>query len=256
MLQKVILQCRCNTEQRPTYNWGSLFHGVLVSLLPPETAEILHQCRMRPYSQYVTAEKDNSLTWHIGIWDEEAADAITAVVLPLKNFVLEHNNTSIEVVAVRTERESWRDFFTRHFSQEEVCRRYEIYFLTPCTHKRDGRYVIFPEIKLMVNSLVQRYSSFAQDFSLDDSEALEQIIDHLNIVRYSLRSAVYHLEGVKITGFAGKIIIQIQGPEQLARLAGLLLSFAEYAGIGGKTALGMGGVKVVPVPPKEQNTLA
>ncbi len=42
----------------------------------------------------------------------------------------------------------------------------------------------------------------------------------------------------------GKITIIIRGPEQLARLAGALISFAEYSGLGIKTALGMGGVKV------------
>ena len=73
---------------------------------------------------------------------------------------------------------------------------------------------------------------------------MEQVARHIRIVRYSLRTAVYFLENTKITGYMGRITLVIRGPEPLARLAGALLSFAEYCGIGIKTALGMGAVKI------------
>ena len=45
----------------------------------------------------------------------------------------------------------------------------------------------------------------------------------------------------------GRVTLVIGGPDQLARLAGAMLSFGEYCGIGIKTALGMGAVRVTPV---------
>ncbi len=83
-----------------------------------------------------------------------------------------------------------------------------------------------------------------EDVSLDDPEAMEQVARHIRMVRYSLHSAVYYLEQTKITGYMGRVTVVIGGTEQLARLAGALLSFAEYSGLGVKTALGMGGVKI------------
>ena len=71
-----------------------------------------------------------------------------------------------------------------------------------------------------------------------------QISQGLQIVRYSLRSAIYYLENTRIIGYKGKITLIIRGPVELARLAGALLFFAEYAGLGVKTALGMGGVRI------------
>jgi CRISPR-associated endoribonuclease Cas6 len=59
-----------------------------------------------------------------------------------------------------------------------------------------------------------------------------------------LHSSVYYLENIKITGYMGRLTLVISGPEQLARLTGALLCFAEYCGLGVKTALGMGAVRV------------
>jgi CRISPR/Cas system endoribonuclease Cas6 (RAMP superfamily) len=73
---------------------------------------------------------------------------------------------------------------------------------------------------------------------------MEQIIKNIHIVRYSLRSSKYHLDGIKVNGYTGRVTLLLQGPDQLARLTGMLLSFAEYAGVGIKTSLGMGGCLV------------
>ena len=87
-----------------------------------------------------------------------------------------------------------------------------------------------------------------QDISLDDPEAMKQVARNIRMVRYSLRTGVFYLENTKITGYMGRITVVVSGPDQLARLAGALLSFAEYSGIGIKTALGMGGVRIKEIP--------
>ena len=251
MFQKIILQCRYRGEQRANYNWGSIFHGLLLQALPPKTAAALHQSQLRPFSQYVLPHPDQQLLWKIGLWDAETADQITRVLLPLTKLELKQKGTTLEVTEIQRAILSEADFFSQFFTEEKPCRRYEIEFLTPCNHKQDGEYSLFPSPKLIVNSLNKRYGAFVKDISLDDPEAMEQIAAHLRIVRYNLRSAVYYLENTKITGYLGKITLVITGPEQLARVAGALLSFAEYSGLGIKTALGMGGVSVKRIPSLE-----
>ena len=39
MLQKIVLQCTYEGDQRASYNWGSLFHGFLIQTLPPQAAD-------------------------------------------------------------------------------------------------------------------------------------------------------------------------------------------------------------------------
>lgn len=244
MLQKITLQCKYNTEQKATYNWGSIFHGVLMETLPEEISDLLHETRLKPYSQYILPQPEQSLTWTIGLWDDEIAPHIAKSLMTMTSVELKHKGITIEVTGNQRTSISKNEYFQKHFTVDKPCRRYEIEFLTPCTNKQQGEYTIFPSPELIINSLSNRYNAYNNHISLDDPQAMEQIAQNIRIVRYTLRSAVYYLENTKITGYAGKITVIIRGPEQLARLAGALISFAEYSGLGIKTALGMGGVRV------------
>jgi len=248
MLQKIILQCEYEGEQKASYQWGSIFHGALIDNLPSDIAEYVHQIQLRPFSQYVLPDGEKRINWHIGLWDDQIADTIIDTVMSLKEIYLKQKGLHLKV------RETWKhsltqhDYFSHFFSTPSTCRRFELIFLTPCTHKQYGQYTMFPSPELIIQSLSMRYNTFSNEYSLDDPEAMAQLASHLRIVRYSLRSAVYYLEKTKITGYMGKIILVMSGPDQLARLAGALISFAEYSGLGIKTALGMGGIKVVKIP--------
>lgn len=248
MLQKIVVQCQYEGEQKPDYNWGSLFHGVLMNLLPEDIAEVLHEDSFKPYSQYVQVAGERQVNWTIGLWDSVLAPHIVQAVMPLTRIELEQKGRVLDVTGIQRNSLTDHDYLSRFFITGAPCRRYEIEFLTPCTHRHDGTYVMFPAPDLMVRNLSKRYSAFVQDISLDDQETMQQVARHIKIVRYALRSGVFYLENTKITGYLGRITMVINGPDQLARLAGALLSFAEYSGIGIKTALGMGGVRVREIP--------
>jgi len=47
MFQKLILKCDFKGEARPSYNWGSLMHGVLMEILPDDTVNSLERDRGR-----------------------------------------------------------------------------------------------------------------------------------------------------------------------------------------------------------------
>jgi CRISPR-associated endoribonuclease Cas6 len=53
------------------------------------------------------------------------------------------------------------------------------------------------------------------------------------------------MEGVKIPSFVGKITFRMHGAQTMTNLAQMLFRFGEYSGIGIKTALGMGAVKML-----------
>lgn len=247
MFQKIIVQCRYAGEQKANYNWGSLLHGFLMQALPPEIAATLHQSRLRPFSQYVIPQPGRQLIWTIGLWDAALAPHIVQAVMPLTRIELQQKDLTLEVIGVQRNSQSEEEYFSRFFTVDTPCRRYELEFLTPCTHKQDGRYALFPSTELIVNSISSRYSANAHTVSLNDPAAMEQLARHLRIVRYSLHTNVYYLESAKITGYMGRMTLAVSGPEQLARLAGALLTMAEYCGLGIKTALGMGAVSVKQV---------
>lgn len=244
MFHKIVLQCKYDAEQKANYNWGSIFHGVLLEALTAEVSDLIHESQLKPFSQYVLPHSEQNLIWTIGMWDIEIAQQIIQAVMAMTHIDLKHKGINLNVADIHRTSISKNDYFKKFFSVEKPCRRYEIEFLTPCTNKQQGEYALFPSPELIINSLNKRYNAYVDDISLDDAEAMAQIAQSIRIVRYSLRSAVYYLENTKITGYMGKITLTIRGPEQLARLAGALISFAEYSGLGIKTALGMGGVRI------------
>lgn len=76
---------------------------------------------------------------------------------------------------------------------------------------------------------------------------LENLISNSTITSYKLQSTYFSVESVKIPSFTGRITIKINKSAHLGNILKLLLSYGEYSGIGIKTALGMGTVKIEEV---------
>lgn len=218
-----------------------------MEILPEDITGALHGNCMHPYSQYIIPLPDNMLEWHIGLLGGDISDEIAKTVASLTGFELKHKNAVFDVTEITHKKESEHDFCARFFTGDMPGRRYELEFLTPCTHKSAGSYMLFPSPQHILQSLTMRFSAFSEEYSIDDPEAVEHIIRHTHISGYQLRSSRYNLEGIGITGYTGRLVLSISGPGQLARLAGMLLSYSEYAGIGIKTSLGMGGCRVKQV---------
>lgn len=97
----------------------------------------------------------------------------------------------------------------------------------------------------MYQSCMNKYDAVMKDESMIDEETLEQLCENSRVIRYDLKSVPFHLEGIKIPAFIGKITIKLTGTQTLANFAHLLLQFGTYSGIGIKTAIGMGAVKIL-----------
>jgi len=121
-------------------------------------------------------------------------------------------------------------------------RRLKVTFLTPTSFKQDGRYVIFPTVRLIFQSLMMKFDKSSSDMEVFGKDILETFENYTEITMYKLRSTYFHLDGTKIPAFIGDITITVKGPAQLVNLANLLLKFGTYSGVGIKTGIGMGGI--------------
>lgn len=92
---------------------------------------------------------------------------------------------------------------------------------------------------------MRKYDAASQKFEMMDEEVLEQLVRYSEIVRYHLRTVSFPMEGICINGFVGTIVIHMSGPETLTRYAHMLLSFGKYSGIGIKTGMGMGAMRLL-----------
>jgi CRISPR-associated endoribonuclease Cas6 len=131
------------------------------------------------------------------------------------------------------------------FYQKPAERYLDMEFITPTAFKSNGKYVIFPGEKYIFQSLMNKCSAAAEtNMEMFDSDTLTQLTDNSEIVQYRLKSVRFPIEGIWIPAFKGEITLRVKGTDTLVRYARFLLKFGEYSGVGIKTAMGMGAIRL------------
>ena len=138
-------------------------------------------------------------------------------------------------------------------AREKPASRTRLWFRTPCAFKQAGRYAIYPQEFLLLQSLVLHWNTAFPDCQLSDPDALDAILRGLHILDYNLHTVSYPIKNTRIPGFVGSAVVEARLALPLLELWNALLSFAPYGGIGIKTTLGMGGVSVEPLAPPQRS---
>ena len=174
---------------------GLIFTWSLDGVIPDKISNTLHEINLRPFSQYLVQKEGRKLEWNIGLWDNEIANHITNALMSVSEININHKGIKLEVVGAEHRKQSKNDFLFQFFNAEVPHRRYEMEFLTPCTHRSGGEFVMFPTPELIIKGLCMRFSAFSQDYSIDDPETMDQVAENVRMTRYSLRSANFYVEG-------------------------------------------------------------
>lgn len=231
-------------------SWGTTFHGLLTQRLSPEMQARIHGADMRPFAQYLRGVEEGQVIWQINTWDDAFASALMDAFRPGDAFTLAQKQLSLTLNQVIHQAVTEADWCLSFFTDAQINRVFEVTFHTPCSHKRDGGYLIFPDTEVMMRGLWRKLCMVPTSMDLDDRAAMDACAQSVQISGYKLRTAPFDLEGIRLNCFTGKLILYLRGNPQLVRLSAMVLSFANYCGIGIKTALGMGGCTVSPLPPK------
>lgn len=239
------LKIQLYTKDNISFQKASLFQGVIMEQIDKEYAVKLHQDGLHPYSQSIKYNGDK-LIWNINTMNQEAYEQI---ILPLqkeqfKSVELKHNDLKLEIMGKEISDVSYQNLINTYYFGD--CSRYiRIRFTAPTSFKRAGRYVFYPDMSLIYNSLMNKYDEFAENGTIRTEEILEQLVEYSEIIRYNLRSVMFHIEGIKIPSFMGEVLIKINGPQPMVNLVHLLFQYGTYSGVGIKTAMGMGALEIV-----------
>lgn len=244
MLKLVEFELKLPDNEKINISMGSVMHGFLMSLLPINFAEKLHSESLRPFSQCVYFDKEtNKSLWRIGTLDTEDYELIILPLFETKKIFLRQKGYDIFLQSSNVLLESdYEQLADEIFPVSEIPHGADFKFLTSTSFKRNGDYVIFPETFLILQSLLQRWNSFSPYMKLEDNNLAEKLSEFCKISKYNLHSRKFSLERTTITGFSGKTSVLFIGNEMVNRILALLVKFAPFAGIGIKTALGMGAV--------------
>lgn len=232
------------------YAQASLFHGCLMELAAPEGdyGSILHNSPRPPFSQHLEM-RDGNWYWTVSFLDGKAQELLYVRHLrDLSELTLKHSGTRI-LLTERTESVLTDADLGDLFYRSDCPHLLRAEFVTPTAFKSRGEYVIFPTLRHIYQSLMSRYDAFHHEECLGDPETLESLSTGTRIIGYGLRTVPFHLEGIKVTGFTGYITLCHGRNRTLSSLSHALLRFGEYSGVGIKTAMGMGGMRLSVLTP-------
>ena len=239
------IKLQCDPEKKHGYYISSLFHGALMDMLEPEYADALHENGFHPFSQFIS-DKGDHLIWTVSAlnWDAEENILTKLQEDEFCNVHLEHRDEDFQVCECTVSSISYQGLMNDFFFEKQD-RILRLKFLSPVSFKQNGRYTIFPTVRLIFQSLMLRYDAFSDKHSVLSDEVLEHFEKYIKIVGYNLRSTVFHMESVKIPSFIGTVTLKINGPQQLVNLAWMLAEFGIYSGVGIKVSMGMGAMDIV-----------
>ncbi len=241
------MDLRLKSDGDISWQMASLFHGVLMELIKDDAdyADFLHGEGVHPYSQHLEKREDG---WHwvISFLNDEAYKHIWRNKLAsCDEFDIRSKDIKVSITGSTVDKFSYEDL-NDIFKVEKPEHKFSISFLTPTSFKSSGQYVYFPDIRLIYQSIMNKYSKALDGESVYDEETLSEMVESTAIKTYNLRTYGFSMEGITIPAFLGTIGINIDGSDTMAAFAKMLFKFSEYSGIGIKASLGMGAVRVTP----------
>ncbi len=220
--------------------WAYRLYAWLLGEIPGEVAEALHETGEKPLSQYLGREGGNNI-WTLNFLDDTLAEAFRPALAGLEEVPLHTGRLRLHCAGTERLDAQQLLFSVR---EGEPSRRMTLWFETPTAFKSEGRYAVFPQEKWLIRTLAARWSAAFPALPLDDADALASLERGLRIADYALHTTRYPLKNIKIPAFLGNVTIESRLAAPMEEVWQLLLRFAPYAGVGIKTALGMGAVRV------------
>ncbi|NJL40156.1 MAG: CRISPR system precrRNA processing endoribonuclease RAMP protein Cas6 [Leptolyngbyaceae cyanobacterium RM2_2_4] len=126
-------------------------------------------------------------------------------------------------------------------AEPEPEKRFDLKFTTPTAFSQNRIYLSLPLPSLMFRSWLERWNHFAPVY-LGSSELIQYLSENIAVSRHNIQTRSFPVHSGRVTGFVGTVTLQILSlPDPLlANVANLLIRYAQFAGTGMKTRLGMG----------------
>ena len=237
MIYRLTMEFTLDKKQKIDYNIGSVLQGIMMTFLDRDYGDLMHKQSLRPYSQYFEV-KGNKYYWIINTLTDEAKTEII-------DKILESDRRSLDLTYRKSKLNIEDIKLSEGIILDDIGKRDIIVeFKTPTSFKKStGGYEIFPTVRHIFNSIINKYKNFISD-DLDEN-LLEKIVENVEIVEYNLRTSHFNVKGNYVPGFMGTVCFKVKGSKEFKNEVMKLLQFAKYSGIGLKGTMGMGAFEIV-----------
>jgi hypothetical protein len=210
-------------------------HAWLMAQVSPECAKSMHTSdELRPFSLFTRVQQSN-IALRLSLLHEAAApileSARSAHVINVSGLDggiavfdrIEKPLTSLDQLR-KTAPKEFRVILASTASYKHNRKPTNLYSLPPLLYTVAAKLRMFEGVDI-------------------PNEEVFELCDIVTYSQYELRSAEYKIGlGITRPGFEGELLLRPGGTADQRDKLALLLRYAAYAGIGAKTALGMGGV--------------
>lgn len=222
---------------------GSLFQGIIMDRTDMDWAEAMHKSGVRPYSQYVTVS-DGRPVWRVAALTDAAFEQVAGPIQSGGVFPIRQRGYSIAVGPLQIKKQaSFQKLEETYWTSFEKIHHIDLNFLTSTSFKNKGKYAIFPQIDWLFGNLIRKWNAFSDSSVLGEENLEQKLAEAMYITDYRLHTHPFSLEGRRIRAFRGTARLGLFQSDTASRMAALLCDFANFAGIGIKTAMGMGAVE-------------
>lgn len=221
-------------------------YGWLLEQLSSELGDTLHEQGEHPVSQFLYFSPERqALVWTVNLLTDELRQAAVPILEQVQQIQLHDLPLHAELLS-RAQSVSAQQLICA--GRDQGANRAKLTFRSPCAFKQSGRYAIYPQETLVLQSLIQHWNSAFPECALTDPDAFQALAQGLRILDYDLRTTRYLLKEARIPAFRGSMTLEARLAPPLLALWNALLTFAPFGGTGIKTTLGMGGTEAEFIP--------
>lgn len=126
-------------------------------------------------------------------------------------------------------------------NEPDPVQQFNLQFLTPTAFSQGRVHLPLPVPSLMFRNWLERWNHFAPVY-LGSDELVSYIERSLFISRHRLQTKSFQIHSGRVTGFTGEVSLRLVSniDPLLSNVVNLLIHYAQFAGTGMKTRLGMG----------------
>ena len=221
-------------------NMGSIFHGYLMENINTEYADYFHSVSINPFTSCIYKDdKTGKFYWRITMLNEMSYNMLMSAFkegIP-KSIYLSNKEMEVNIKSFTLSKKNIEEIFSDDRNTTSVK------FITPTSFKSNGVNHIYPNIKTLLQGIINKINTYFDDIELYDEKVINKLLENVYIRGYNLRTQFFYLEKIKIKGFVGRINIGLAvKDEALEKLLSIIIKLSEYTGFGMKTSLGMGAV--------------